>query len=86
MGIKFQKAHGAWTLPSAHGRAMSKSTLGFVSLGVINSFNYRLIATWLGSTQVESSVTDKDPYNMKTELLPGLTCWVTGSREPLIRR
>ncbi|KAL2695009.1 hypothetical protein AAEP93_008372, partial [Penicillium crustosum] len=26
MGVEFQKAHGPWTLSSAHGRAMSQST------------------------------------------------------------
>ena len=25
MGVEFQKAHGPWTLSSAHGRAMSQS-------------------------------------------------------------
>ena len=27
MGVEFQKAHGPWTLSSAHGRAMSQSSI-----------------------------------------------------------
>ncbi|KOS37196.1 hypothetical protein ACN38_g12018 [Penicillium nordicum] len=30
MGVKFQKAHGPWTLSSAHGRAMSQSSADII--------------------------------------------------------
>ena len=31
MGVEFQKAHGPWTLSSAHGRAMSQSNFHYIS-------------------------------------------------------